>query len=164
MATPTNLPAAFTVGQVATAAQLNDLRGAFRVLQVVSASHSTETNNTTNTYADTGLSATITPQATTSKILIVTTQLCYKSAGNAGNAVYLRLLRDSTSILEYPLNLYNNVAQEAYGTFSMHILDSPNTISARTYKMQFRNFLNASLARVQAASSPSQITLMEISA
>jgi hypothetical protein len=144
MATPTNLPAAATVGQLYTSANVNDLRGAFRILQVVNVSYATETNNTTNVYADTGLSATITPQETSSKILIFTSQLCYKSAGNAGNAVYLQLLRGATSIIDYPLNLYNNVAQEAYGTVTMHYVDSPNTTSATTFKMQFRNFLNAS--------------------
>ena len=35
MATPTNLPASFVAGAILTAAQQNDLRGAFRVLQVV---------------------------------------------------------------------------------------------------------------------------------
>ena len=33
MATPTNLPATQTSGNVLTAAWLNDLRGAFRILQ-----------------------------------------------------------------------------------------------------------------------------------
>jgi hypothetical protein len=35
MAAVTTLPAAFVAGNVLTAAQLNNLRGAFRVLQVV---------------------------------------------------------------------------------------------------------------------------------
>jgi len=38
MATPTSLPASFTSGQVLTAAQMNNLRGGFRVLQVEQAS------------------------------------------------------------------------------------------------------------------------------
>jgi hypothetical protein len=36
MATPTTLPATFVAGNVLEAEQLNDLRGAFRVLQTVS--------------------------------------------------------------------------------------------------------------------------------
>ena len=35
MATPTTLPAAFVSGAILTADQMNNLRGAFRVLQVV---------------------------------------------------------------------------------------------------------------------------------
>ena len=71
MATPTNLPAAFTVGQVATAAQMNDLRGAFRILQVIQGTTSTRTSSSTTTYADTTLSASITPTSSSSKILVI---------------------------------------------------------------------------------------------
>jgi hypothetical protein len=39
MAAVTPLPATFVSGDVLTAAQMNDLRGAFRVLQVVSATY-----------------------------------------------------------------------------------------------------------------------------
>ena len=70
MATPTTLPSSFTAGQVLTAAQMNDLRGAFRVLQVVSSTWTTAAINSTTTYADTGLTATITPSATSSKVLV----------------------------------------------------------------------------------------------
>jgi hypothetical protein len=43
MATPTTLPASFVAGNILTAAQLNNLRGAFRVLQVVQATDATLT-------------------------------------------------------------------------------------------------------------------------
>ena len=74
MATPTNLPAAVATGDVGTAAQFNNLRGAFRILQVVQATYGTNVINSTNVYADTGLTATITPQSSTSKILVVVHQ------------------------------------------------------------------------------------------
>ena len=48
MATPTTLPATFVAGNVLTAAQMNDLRGAFRVLQIVSTTK-TDTFTTSNT-------------------------------------------------------------------------------------------------------------------
>ena len=64
MATQTNLPAAWTSGQVLTAAALNNLRGAFRIMQIVSATTSTEQSSSSSTYADaTSLSVSITPQA-----------------------------------------------------------------------------------------------------
>jgi hypothetical protein len=54
MATPTNLPATQTTGNVLTAAYMNDLRGAFRVLQVVQGTPVTaEVSNSTSTYVDT---------------------------------------------------------------------------------------------------------------
>ena len=49
MATPTTLPASFTAGQVLTAAQMNDLRGAFRVLQVVQATKANTFSTTSAT-------------------------------------------------------------------------------------------------------------------
>jgi hypothetical protein len=88
MATPTNLPATATAGQVYTAANVNDLRGAFRVLQVVQAVYSAViASNSTTTMADTNLTATITPQDTNSKILVMVTQTFSKTDGNINNAV-----------------------------------------------------------------------------
>lgn len=168
MATPTNLPASFSTGAVLTAAQMNNLRGAFRVLQVVNATYSTEVGNSTSTYADTGLTATITPSSTTSKVLIVVNQAgCGKNSGNAGSGISLRLLRGATEILIFEnLAGYTNTSSANYiGTISCSYLDSPATTSATTYKTQFRNVANAASVSVQAnTSSGSTITLMEISA
>jgi hypothetical protein len=50
MPTPTSLPAAFTVGQVLTAAQMNGLLGGFRILQVVASTTTTNVSNSTLTY------------------------------------------------------------------------------------------------------------------
>ena len=50
------------------------IKGGGKVLQVVFGSTSTETRNNTNTLADTGLSASITPSATSSKVLIIVMQ------------------------------------------------------------------------------------------
>ena len=72
MATPTSLPAAFVDNTTLSAATLNNLRGAFRVLQVVESVNDTALKSTTSlTFADSLLTLTITPQATTNKILCV---------------------------------------------------------------------------------------------
>ena len=166
MATPTNLPASFVSGAILTAAQQNDLRGAFRVLQVVSASTTTETSNSTTTYADTTLTATITPQATSNKILVyVSHPNNYKSNGNSSNSITFQLLRGATAIYNFNRLLgYTNAATELYFSTNAIYLDSPATLSATTYKTQFKNEVAASLVRVQAATLGSQIVLMEISA
>ena len=166
MATPTNLPASFVSGAILTAAQQNDLRGAFRVLQVVSAATTTETSNSTTTYADTTLTATITPQATSSKILVyVSHPNNYKSNGSANNSITFQLLRDATAIYNFNRLLgFTNTATELYFSTNAIYLDSPATTSATTYKTQFKNEVAASLVRVQAATLGSQIVLMEISA
>jgi hypothetical protein len=174
MATPTNLPAAQTTGNVLTAAYVNDLRGAFRVLQVIQATTSTVATNSTSTYADTGLTATITPQATSNKILVfVEQQGCSKSADSAFNAIGLQLVRGATAIQSFAQFAgYNGGAVArllVIGSQSTIYLDSPNTTSATTYKTQFRNVgSNGANVKVQdnlgGVVNSSTITLVEISA
>lgn len=163
MATPTNLPASFSTGAVLTAAQMNDLRGAFRILQVVYASYNTYTASSSTTYADSGLTATITPQATTSKILAFLSTPVRKSDGNSQNEVNIRLVRGSTTIASVTGQLYSNSTLEFRAGVSMSYLDSPATTSATTYKMQFANGTAAAEVAVQAY-GVSTLTLMEISA
>ena len=167
MATPTTLPAAFTAGQVLTAAQMNALRGAFRVLQVVQSSTASATSNSTNTYADTGLTATITPSATSSKILVMFAQNGNsKNSGNVGNSVDLRVMRGATEVNTVAIaSGFNGTDQRVdLQSISAFILDSPATTSAITYKTQFRNNTNAASVSVQLNGGLSTIILAEISA
>jgi hypothetical protein len=167
MATPTTLPASFTAGQVLTAAQMNNLRGAFRVLQVVRGATATQTINTTSTFADTSLTATITPQSNTSTILAVVTQNgCGKFAGNAGSGVAIRLLRGASDLGTFISDAaYTGTSLDNYiGTIGFTYSDAPATTSATTYKTQFKNGVNANGVIVQATGSTSTLILMEISA
>jgi|LakMenE18May11ns_1017448.scaffolds.fasta_scaffold9884883_2 hypothetical protein len=174
MATATNLPAAAVSGDILTAAYVNDLRGAFRVLQVVQGNTSTVANNSTATYADTGLTATITPQSTTNKILVLVSQAgCSKSAASAFNALALQLLRGTTSIQTFAQFAgYTGGADARYlniGNQNTVFLDSPASIAAQTYKTQFKNVgIGAALVTVQdntgSTVNNSTITLIEISA
>ena len=168
MATPTTLPASFTVGQVLTSAQQNALRGAFRILQVVSGSTSTQASSSVATFADTGLTATITPSSATSKVLVVVSQNgCVKTSGNLNNAMNLKLLRGATDIQSFGIDVgYTNSASSLYmGCVSTQFLDSPATTSATTYKTQFANDVAAAAVRVQDASLvESTIILYEVSA
>jgi len=167
MATPTTLPAAFTAGQVLTAAQMDALRGAFRVLQVVSANYNTQAVNATGTYADTGLTATITPSATSSKILVLVNQAgVTKGGANAATGCDLILLRGATSLSQfgYAVGYTNSTADNYVGCQTSMYLDSPATTSATTYKTQFKNQAAASGVGVQVGSAQSNIVLLEISA
>jgi len=69
-----------------------------KVLQVVSAETNTETTHSTS-FADTTLTASITPASTSNKILILVDQHCYWST----NGLTIRILRDSTSVFEQPV-------------------------------------------------------------
>ena len=142
--------------------------GGGKVLQVVYASTNTGTTNSTNTYADTALTGTITPTSASSRVLVMITMAgLTKSAGNSGNALGLKVLRGATSIHETDaLMMLNSTAQEVWGTsFAANIVDSPATTSATTYKVQLKNLFNgASVSAGYGNTNASTITLIEIGA
>ena len=139
--------------------------GGGKVLQVVQGTTTTEVTNNTDTYADTTLSASITPSASTSKILVLITQnSCYKTNGNASNAHIFRIMRGATSIWNTQFVGWTDSATKLESTYSFTYLDSPATTSATTYKTQFRNYPNAAGVVVQESTAQSNIVLMEIGA
>jgi len=181
MATPTTLPASFTAGQVLTAAQMNDLRGAFRVLQVVSTAKTDTFTTTSTSFTDvTGLSVAITPTSATSKIFI---SVMLTGQGVTGtNGLQGRLMRDSTAIAigdaagtRTRVSVGNlDAGSLSSDVSSIMFLDSPATTSSTTYKIQVLSnqspntvAVNRSVTdtdNVQVARGISTITVMEISA
>jgi hypothetical protein len=167
MATPTNLPASQTSGAVLNASWLNDLRGAFRILQVVTGSTSTLASSATATLADTGLTATITPQSSSSKILVfVNHPQCHKTNANAFNCLTLAILRGATNIQTVTTVAgFTGAAGDLVFGVSGAVLDSPATTSATTYKTQFASSFGGATLNVQFGSAgTSSIVLMEVSA
>jgi hypothetical protein len=167
MATPTTLPAAFVAGNVLTAAQMNDLRGAFRIMQVVYGSSSTSTSSSSNVWVDTGLSVSITPSSTSSKVLaFANLNDCSKDTGNTG--LSLRLVRTTTTILEFAQDagFTNTATRNDFGSVSCVYLDSPATTSATTYKVQMRSIQNIAAVYVSRGTtgSLSTMVLCEVSA
>ena len=179
MATPTTLPAAFVAGQVLTAAQQNALRGAFRVLQVVSTNKSDTFSVTSGSYTDvTGLSVSITPSATSSQILVIASINGSQDIGINDSAV--QLVRGSTAIAIGDASgshvQASTMFQAYFGGSSDFVgitfLDSPATTSATTYKIQVRSVTGSAItyinrSKTDNATGPrtvSSITVMEISA
>jgi hypothetical protein len=138
--------------------------GGGKVLQVVSAVYSTSAQNNTNTYADTGLTLSITPSAASSKILVMVTQQIAKSNQNAANGVNMKLVRGATDLQTTLVLLKNGTAIENSGYYAHTYLDSPATTSSVTYKTQLANQANTTSVYAQENSNPSTITLMEIGA
>ena len=130
------------------------------VLQVVSAAYSTITTNSTTTYADTGLTATITPTKNTSKILVLINQ-SGALASNTVSGINIQLLKNA-SVLSLLANYINYTVANIDTTVSTCYLDSPATTSATTYKTQFARGTGAGSVTVQDSGSTSTITLMEI--
>ena len=140
-----------------------------KVLQVVNATYGTQTSNATTSYADTGLTATITPTSATSKILVLVSQnglAKSNAAGLASAGGTLQLLRGASVLSIFQVDYaYNGVSQHnSVGGASTSYYDSPATTSATTYKTQFKAGAAASSVFVQESSSVSMITLMEIGA
>ena len=139
--------------------------GGGKVLQVVSANYTTQTSNSTNVNADTGLTASITPSAATSKVLVLVTQGgCNKSNGNAANELLVDLLRGATSLAVGFGGYTNSTLTLGFGTISFAYLDSPATTSSTTYKTVFKNMNNSASVTVQNNGSTSSIVLLEIGA
>jgi hypothetical protein len=184
MATPTTLPATFVAGDILTAAQQNALRGAFRVLQVVSATKSDTFSSTSGTFTDiTGISVSITPSATSSKILVIAS---VSSCQDDDRSCFLRLMRGATAIgigdaagsrtqVSSFGGSLNASSANLVTVHNINFLDSPSTTSATTYKIQgminvsspSTFYINRFGSDVDNANRPrpiSTITVMEISA
>ncbi len=135
-----------------------------KVLQVVQATFATETDNSTSTYVDTGLTVNITPSASTSKVLVMVAIPVKKNAANANNAISLRLFRGATQLVEgYQINK-TNTAIDFHNQWATNYLDSPATTSATTYKVQFMCSSNAAYARICEANTIATIIALEIGA
>ena len=141
------------------------------VLQVVQAEYSTSTSTTSGTFTDSGLTASITPTSSTSKILVlINQQIRAVKSGSADTGYGLRILRGSTTIFtrddsataQYYTTQAGTSADLRYQN-TMIYLDSPATTSSTTYKTQINSF-NTSTVAAQHGSQPSTITLMEIAA
>ena len=136
------------------------------MLQVVEGTTTTYASSTSATYADTNLTATITPSSNTSKILVLVSQQASASGNNSNHGmVGLRLLRGATTIqtMDYMQGLVSN-AFTLGSAQSLLKLDSPNTTSAVTYKTQFARPTGVGEAQVNNGADASTIVLMEIGA
>jgi hypothetical protein len=138
-----------------------------RIGQVVTASTSSSTASTGGAgWVDvTGLSVTITPTLSTSKIFIATSFTIIGS-GTSYATGYARLLRGSTPFQERFAGSYypsgGGVNTAVYSPFSIQYVDSPATTSATTYKIQINNVLSANNWTANPEAISIQISAMEI--
>ena len=109
-----------------------------KVLQVVSTNNGTVFSTSSSSYVDvSGQSVTITPSATSSKVLVT---LDYTTDTFGDNTVYsVQLVRGSTAIgnAAHGNQMIHMNANE-YDTGGFTFLDSPSTTSATTYKLQVK--------------------------
>ena len=139
--------------------------GGGKVLQVISANYSTQLSTTPSSFTDSGLSASITPSATSSKILILAHNSTWVSSASY---VYTGIQRNisggsSTFLGDATYGLTVSLDNQGSGgdVHTINYLDSPSTTSAITYDFQYKC---GSTCQIQKAGSMAVMTLMEIGA
>ena len=132
------------------------------VIQAVGVSNSTSQSTTNTSFTNTALSATITPQSTTSKILILVNFAGY-DAGGGGVNWYATIQRGTTNLgsATYGLGTIYNSAGGIQGAFGISYLDSPATTSSTTYSFAYAK--SGGTAYLNFNGETSTITLLEIS-
>ena len=150
------------------------------IIQVVHSSATTEVSQansgtTQTTLTDTGLSATITPQFSNSKVLVLVHQTYQIDNGNSNTQFQINmLLRDGSNNtlhggMGYNALRWKNMISTS-NVYSLNFLHSPNTTSAFTYKMTMNYYYMAAgsgtlkAQRDDQANTQSEMTLMEVSA
>ena len=141
-----------------------DKLGTGSVLQIVNGTYGTQITSTSTTFTDTNLNASITPSATSSKILILVTQplAVWDGASNATSA-QCKLFRDSTSIRHitaigqrYPATHFTHT------WMTTEYLDSPSSTSSITYKTQYKTYTSGAQVASCYGGATASMTLIEI--
>ena len=129
----------------------NGVQIAGHVVQVTHGTLGSRPNSASSSYVDSGLTTTITPKFSTSKILVKCNFLFSQSRIPAHNQDHMKaftIFRDSTNIAPHnsAFIYHQNEAggttsdfQEQTENVALEFLDSPATTSAITYSMRYKN-------------------------
>lgn len=143
------------------------------VIQTVTATTSTVVQSSSTTYID-FLTASITPQSVSNKILITSfipfAVLLYQSYNGNRDEVRLfyQLLRNGNQLTEVHIEMgagsWTLDGKRLYGNANLHKLDTPNTISPVTYTIQHMGDPSGVYGIFQSShnNKASTLTLMEI--
>ena len=155
----------FLISDAGTLKRLDaSLIGGGKVLQVVTATDSTERSTTSSSLvtASNTLSVDITPAATSSKVLVITT---FNSGNSSGSDTRYTIKRDSTDIGDTSEGIVATTHADAnlmYATAAMSVLDSPSSTSALTYQVYLK--AAGGTGYINKGGTLGTITVMEIGA
>ena len=142
--------------------------GGGKVLQVVSATYSTQVNSSSSSQVDTGLTCSITTTSSSNKVYVSLAQSLYvRNPSGTTAAISWDLVRGSTVISD---GVYNIMLRgEAHSPYiliatmgSFVYLDTPGSAATHTYKTTA--YTHDGNWKTQDNGSPSHIVLMEIAA
>ena len=147
------------------------------IIQTVNDSDTANTVVSSTTYADTGLTASITPSSTSNKILIIISQDFQLETTTSTDAIMggFKLLRDSTTLYtgsddgnSFGVRIFQQGVNNSRGmnnVWNYTFFDTPSSTSALVYKTQCRTYNTNSRFRLNNqinGISKSFITLQEI--
>ena len=114
------------------------IKGGGKVLQAVSGTDNTQRSASSSNYShgNSTAIATLTPSATSSKVLVIATT----AVGKAGGSAAFSIFRDNSTNLATNQMLWHDMAANTGGAdFSGVFLDSPNTTSEINYRIKWTN-------------------------
>ena len=138
------------------------------IIQVVSGEDNGGLTTSSTSYVDSGLSATITPKFSSSKILVIVQNSARATTTSSnGSGTESQIHRGSTAIGQIAITRVreqtgNAATQNVQGGGHLNTLDSPSTTSATTYSVKIRAQHADISAVYNDGNSGSVITLMEI--
>ena len=137
------------------------------ILQVVQYVLYSSNSTASSTDLDTGLTVSITPSSSSSKVLIFLSAMLRATNTVPGNCyIYLKLWRGaigSGTLLFDGYPVVGAYVQEVRGVANQTIIDTPATTSAVTYRVSI-NSAYANTVYINSGTNPSTITVMEIAA
>jgi len=141
-----------------------------KMLQCLNAVTNTTGSTTSTSFIDSPLTLAITPSATSSKILVLTS-FYFGGVHNTQYGTHVGLFRDSTQLSTDIVTGHDsaNYSGDAGQAASFSYLDSPSSTSSLTFKLKYKTesttaYFNKGTSGTHWGQGTSSITLMEISA
>ena len=148
-----------------------------KILQVVESTYSTSVAVASTSFSDTGLSSSITPTYSSSRILVLAQQnsYCTRSASSIGaklkivrtiGAIPTDIYSQGTSALDIFISIGASTSVNLVANVFVECVDSPSTTSQCTYKLQgaATTIANSGQVIFQDGNSISKLILMEVAA
>ena len=140
-----------------------------KILQVVNATHSTQVLVSSTTFGATGLTASITPSSTSSKVFVIITNPMRgwnenNSATGSGFA-YSKLYRDAAEVHDFnSFHYYDNEGQPRWMEWNgtLTFMDSPATTSSVSYEQYIASQGTSYSVYSCYNNKTASITLMEV--
>ena len=141
-----------------------------RIVQVVEGSTTTSVTSTSAAFVNTGLTVTITPKHISNKVLILISQDVDVYRAQSSQGAFLKVLRTVsavdttlyTGINNFFISVGNSTSVQAENTWTFQYLDSPNTTSATSYRVQGQILYTANSGQIEFQSDSSRSSILAI--